>query len=71
MGRTRHILLEQIVRNDLSDRRFTVELCENIHVHYRNLRLEFSKEEFLALLGLLKGLNPDEVANFQYGSYTF
>lgn len=27
--------------------RLTIELCENIHLHYRNLRIEFSKGEFL------------------------
>jgi len=27
--------------------RLIIELCENIHLHYRNLRIELSKSEFL------------------------
>ena len=27
--------------------RLVVELCENIHIHHRNMRTEFSRAEFL------------------------
>ena len=47
--------------------RFTVELCENVHVHYRNLRLEFPKEEFLKILRVMKSLDEEEIENFEYG----
>lgn len=29
------------------DRRFVVELCERVHVHYRNLRVQLSLSDFL------------------------
>lgn len=34
--------------------RLVVELCENIHVHYRNIRLEFSDEEFYQFVDVIK-----------------
>ena len=49
------------------NQRFTVELCENVHIHYRNLRLEFPKEEFLKILRVMKSLDEEEIENFEYG----
>jgi len=31
------------------DKRFVVELCENVHIHYRNLRIITSLNDFLSL----------------------
>lgn len=45
------------VDNPLLRERFCVDLSENIHVHFQNLRLEFSKEEFLLLWDAVSGLN--------------
>lgn len=42
-------ILDSLTLSDsptLQASRMTVEKCENIHIHYRNQRLEFSKEEF-------------------------
>ncbi len=33
--------------------RLVVELCENIHIHYRNLRIEFSDEEFFQFADII------------------
>lgn len=39
--------------------RLVLEQCENIHLHYRNLRLEFTAEEFVQLYQAVKeGLRP-------------
>ncbi|MDR1413741.1 MAG: hypothetical protein LBI56_02265 [Puniceicoccales bacterium] len=71
MGRIKTILSAKKIKNNILNNRFTVELCENVHVHYRNLRLEFSKEEFSHLLKLLNGLNLNKIDNFEYGNYVF
>lgn len=51
--------------------RFTVELCENVHVHYRNLRLEFSPDEFVRVLDSLKEIDLSAVRNFRYSQNSF
>ena len=38
-------------------KRLSVDLCENIHLHFQNLRLEFNKEEVFHLLDVLAGVN--------------
>tara|TARA_Y100000034_G_C6909175_1_gene423059 strand:+ start:5536 stop:6336 length:801 start_codon:yes stop_codon:yes gene_type:complete len=67
MGNIRQVLYNQEVPKSMLNNRLTVELCENVHVHYRNLRLEFSKEEFLFLLKHLKGVDEEIIENFDYG----
>ena len=71
MGNIKRIIKKTKVSKPLLNNRFTVELCENVHIHYRNLRLEFPKEEFLLILQLLKGVNEDEVRNFNYEASNF
>lgn len=66
MGNIREILYTQKVPKSMLNNRFTVELCENVHLHYRNLRLEFSKEEFLFLLKHLKEIDEEEIETFPY-----
>jgi hypothetical protein len=46
--------------------RMSVELCENVHLHWRDLRMEFSKEEFLLFLSNLDRINRETVATFEY-----
>lgn len=49
MGNVYKILAEAKIKNspDFFPTRLVIELCENIHLHYRNIRWEFSYEEFL------------------------
>jgi hypothetical protein len=48
MGQVYNELGKAAIKNapDYFATRLVVEECENIHVHYRNLRLEFSIDEF-------------------------
>lgn len=71
MGRIKHVLENRTVGEAILNRRFTVELCENVHLHYRNLRLEFPKEEFLTLLRHLKQLDESKIESFDYGHGKF
>lgn len=71
MGRTVKILKRKEVPHSLCNNRFTVELCENIHIHYRNIRLEFQKEEFLHILNLISKINIEEIKTFPYNDYNF
>lgn len=71
MGRIAKIIVQGEVEKPLHNTRGCVELCENVHLHYRNLRLEFSKEEFLTILTMLKSIDTEEVKNFQYGPTAF
>ena len=67
MGHIKRIISADTVVAPLQNRRITVELCENVHLHYRNLRLEFPKDEFLLILKKLRALDDDEIKNFSYG----
>ncbi len=71
MGRIRRIFETRTLEEPILNQRFTVELCENVHLHYRNLRLEFPKEEFLRLLQHLKGLDEARIERFDYGHGRF
>ena len=71
MGNVKKLIKEFVVRKPHLNKRFTIELCENVHLHYRNLRLEFSKNEFIQILKLLKTLDEDEIDSFKYGSDKF
>jgi len=67
MGDIKKVLFKSDVQEPLQNDRITVELCENVHLHYRNLRLEFPKEEFLLILKKLKSLDEKEINDFDYG----
>ena len=71
MGRTVKILKKTSIPASLCNTRFTVELCENVHLHYRNIRLEFKKDEFLHILNLLQKIDKNEIKNFSYNNYNF
>lgn len=67
MGDIKRILFNEKTQDPLLNKRFTIELCENVHLHYRNLRLEFPKEEFLLIFKKLKALKEQEIEDFHYG----
>jgi hypothetical protein len=46
-------------------------LCENIHIHYRNIRLEFSKQEFLLILQFFKSIEQKGIARWETGNYVY
>jgi len=71
VGTIKKILLNKEVPKPSLNKRVTVELCENVHLHYRNIRLEFKKEEFLILLKLLKTLDEKRIEEFEYGTDKF
>jgi hypothetical protein len=52
----------------LLKKRLSVDLCENIHVHYQNLRFEFSREEFMCLWEAVAGLDLDRLPVFGFGT---
>jgi hypothetical protein len=67
MGQVKKVLFETTCGTPMLNERLTVELCENVHLHYRNLRLEFPKEEFLKILQVMKGLDEKEIEDYEYG----
>ena len=71
MGNIAQIIKRHRVKTPMLNNRLTVELCENVHLHYRNLRLEFDKNEFLYILKLLKTLDEKEIDSFKYGLSNF
>lgn len=71
MGRIKSIISQKEVSIPNFNNRFTVELCENIHLHYRNIRLEFTQDEFILILEYLKSINKNDIINFKYSDYSF
>jgi len=71
MGQIKKIIYKSKVPVPLLNTRFTVELCENVHLHYRDLRLEFPKEEFLQILRHLKKIDEKTVEDFAYANDAF
>lgn len=71
MGLIKRIIEYMKVGKPPHNTRFTVELCENVHVHYRNLRLEFSPDEFVRILDRLKQIDLSIVKNFKYSPDSF
>jgi len=48
----------QISGNPIFSNRFVVEICEKVHVHYRNLRILMSKSDFVEMaLGMRDALS--------------
>lgn len=71
MGRIIYILKKREIPKPELNNRFTVEMCENIHVHYRNFRFEFTQDEFLHILRLVRTLDEDKIKAFKYSEYLF
>ena len=71
MGKIKRVIHSSIVPIPQQNTRLTVELCENVHLHYRNLRLEFHKNEFADILMLLQSIPLTEVMSFAYGPDKF
>lgn len=71
MGIVKKVILEKEIPTPQQNKRLTVELCENVHLHYRNLRLEFPKAEFIQFLKELREIDPDYIERFQFGAGKF
>ena len=71
MGDNKRIIKKKVIPIPRLNQRLTVELCENVHLHYRNLRLEFSKDEFLFIVKLIKGLDEKVIKDFVYDKGNF
>lgn len=71
MGQVESVILEKTVVEPMQNRRMTIELCENVHLHYRNLRLEFSQEEFRQFVAAIKTIDSDTVRYFQFSPEKF
>jgi hypothetical protein len=55
MGKVKKILLEdKLPDRELHNSRMFVDLSENVHIHFRELRLMFGVEEFLEFSEILK-----------------
>lgn len=71
MGAIKKILEFMHVGTPPHNNRFTVDLCENVHIHYRNLRLEFPPYEFIQLLTELQKININDIKGFDYSNDSF
>lgn len=50
MGRTLRTLASvKVPEHTIFNNRFVIEVCERFHIHYRNLRLSLSKEDFIEI----------------------
>ena len=50
MGHTiKNLSTKQVESKTIFNNRFVVEICECVHVHYRNLRIVLSLEDFLSM----------------------
>ena len=62
------LVLHDLVRRKLPDRelhnsRMFVDLCENIHIHYRELRIVFSLDEYFEFASIL-GVSTEDARNY-------
>lgn len=71
MGDIKRILLTADVATPPLNRRLVIELCENVHIHYRNLRIEMPKQEFLMIMAAVKAIDENAVREFKYGPSAF
>lgn len=67
MGEIKEVVVEKTVPTPMFNDSLRVELCENVHIHYRNIRLEFGPEEFLLFREAMVRCDPDRVREFPYG----
>lgn len=71
MGDIKKIIYNSKAIKPILNNRLIIELCENVHLHYRNIRLEFTKEEFLKILMCFQNINPGEINKFQYSKENY
>lgn len=71
MGLIDKVLVNKEIPTPEFNQRLTVELCENVHLHYRNLRLEFSPAEFFVFIRAMQRIDAHKVLNFKYGPDVF
>lgn len=67
MGEIKQVIIEKEVPTPMFNESLRVELCENVHIHYRNIRLEFKPAEFLLFREAMVRATPEKVESFDYG----
>ena len=72
MGQVFETLVAKTVPRPEFNNRGVVELCENIHLHWRNFRLEFTKDEFRLFLAMMQAIDPQDIveANLDPEAFT-
>lgn len=50
MGQTiQNLATRQLSEKSIFNNRFVIEICERVHVHYRNFRLTFTLDDFITI----------------------
>ena len=71
MGNVAETIKAKQVPRPTFNRRGVVEVCENIHLHWRNFRLEFSKDEFRLFLAMMQHIDPQDIVEAELGPDKF
>lgn len=70
MGEIRKLLAGNVMeRRSITATGIWVDLCENIHLHYRNLRLEFSEKEWAQFIHAVHMLGQAELHTAHQHNY--
>jgi hypothetical protein len=71
MGAIIKLLNHGVVETPEFNNYMSIELTENVHWHYRGLRLELTPEEFLFIRDIFCSLTPEEIETIRNRKYGF